>query len=547
MTGTVTTSNSNDGGTATFTAAIGSEASPLSVALSPVKPVSVAISPTQRRRQNLRAAAAAVFVCVWFIDAVARRLMPQGHVALVADLTRAPLPTLPLPLFAATQYGKLYLERAVRALQPLPQTVASDMFGFTQTALLHAVCELGVPGSVSPGGDWTAQALGVDRGTSAAEVAERIGVSTHAAERIMSALSAIEYVTSVGFGRWMARPPLAALRGDWPGGSMCPFVTHNVELGWRAWAHLHAAIVNPAAHPHALGYGGLDIWGRLDTNPRLNALMTSAMATIDGLMSQPLVDDGPWGRYDILVDIGGASGSFLSRIVAANGYMSRGIVFDRPAVIQGAERAWRAAADLAATGGRSGGCMNGNASRTGVADYAPAPGAIDPALRQRVGKRLAFAGGSLFNASTLPQLSELANSSMLTGLPPRVGYLMRLVLHDFSDAECAAILRNVRSAMAPDPHAVDDSGGDLFGTGTIDASVTQGLLPRLLLVEQVVEETRDPAPFRGLEDLHMMAVTAGGRERTRREWEVLLEQGGFKLERVGLTRSLLSVLTAVPI
>lgn len=83
-------------------------------------------------------------------------------------------------------------------------------------------------------------------------------------------------------------------------------------------------------------------------------------------------------------------------------------------------------------------------------------------------------------------------------------YLLKFVLHDWDDEACVTILRNIRRVMRP--------GG------------------RLYVVEMVISDV-DPSPSAALLDLAMMVVTAG-QERTRRQYEELLEQAGLQVRQV---------------
>ena len=95
------------------------------------------------------------------------------------------------------------------------------------------------------------------------------------------------------------------------------------------------------------------------------------------------------------------------------------------------------------------------------------------------------------------------------------------VLHDWSDADCLRILRNIRAAMAPDA--------------------------RLLVVDQLLES--DPSrgqPTRYLVDMQMMAMFGEARERTEEEMRGLLGASGFALRRVLPTGSPVAIVEAVP-
>ena len=105
----------------------------------------------------------------------------------------------------------------------------------------------------------------------------------------------------------------------------------------------------------------------------------------------------------------------------------------------------------------------------------------NPALAGRVSAE----GGSFFE--TIPPGADV--------------YVLAQVLHDWSDEDCVRILEACLRA------------------GGADA--------RLLVLEQVVPEGPEPNVSK-LTDLNML-VLLGGRERTRREFEALLEAGGWTL------------------
>ena len=88
-------------------------------------------------------------------------------------------------------------------------------------------------------------------------------------------------------------------------------------------------------------------------------------------------------------------------------------------------------------------------------------------------------------------------------LPACDTYLLMEVIHDWGDEEAVAILTAVRRA-APQ-HA------------------------RVLLIESLVPDNPGP-DWSKLLDIHML-VLLGGRQRTRQEYEMLLEQAGFRLQR----------------
>jgi hypothetical protein len=93
-------------------------------------------------------------------------------------------------------------------------------------------------------------------------------------------------------------------------------------------------------------------------------------------------------------------------------------------------------------------------------------------------------------------------------------YILKRILHDWNDQECVTILQHCYNAM-PDN-------------------------ARLLIIEAIVapENTRD---FAKDVDIEMM-VLFGGKERTKKEWSILLEKAQFNITNVFSTSSLLSII-----
>jgi hypothetical protein len=90
------------------------------------------------------------------------------------------------------------------------------------------------------------------------------------------------------------------------------------------------------------------------------------------------------------------------------------------------------------------------------------------------------------------------------------GYLLSRVLHDWPDVDARRILAACR-------RAVPDDG-------------------RLIVVEAVLPDRAVDAAAAVRMDLHMMLLF-GSRERTRAEFDALLDESGFRVQRVIMTSS----------
>lgn len=96
-------------------------------------------------------------------------------------------------------------------------------------------------------------------------------------------------------------------------------------------------------------------------------------------------------------------------------------------------------------------------------------------------------------------------------------YLLKHVLHDWNDERALALLASCHRAM------------------------TQGA--RLLIVELIIPPGNEPFVGKSV-DIQMLLAT-GGRERTKEEYEALLDQAGFRMRRVVPTPFPMSVIEAV--
>jgi hypothetical protein len=116
---------------------------------------------------------------------------------------------------------------------------------------------------------------------------------------------------------------------------------------------------------------------------------------------------------------------------------------------------------------------------------------------------------------------EFVGGSFLDSVPERSDtYILKSVLHNWSDSASRTVLKNCRRAINP--------GRKLF------------------IIERVLPARVDQSPkvqAMAMTDLHMM-VTLTGRERTEDEFRALLQSCGFGLEQVISTNSAFSVLKA---
>ena len=200
---------------------------------------------------------------------------------------------------------------------------------------------------------------------------------------------------------------------------------------------------------------GQNAWEHMQSNPQTQTIFNQAMRDLSASISPAVARSFDWSRFPVVADIGGGIGSQLSSVLDAHP-SCRGILFDQPAVI------------------------------------AEAPD-----------RRIECVGGDFFK-----DVLVHANA-----------YMMRWVLHDWSDEEAVALLTNVRKVATPES--------------------------RLMVVESVIQETPEFDVGKWM-DLNMMMM-ATGRERTAAEFRDLFGRAGFVLEQIVPTPSPLSIVVGKPI
>lgn len=118
-------------------------------------------------------------------------------------------------------------------------------------------------------------------------------------------------------------------------------------------------------------------------------------------------------------------------------------------------------------------------------------------------------------AAGAPPSIERVGGSFFEAIPGADAYILKHVVHNWDDESCVKILGNCRAAMSP--------GG------------------RVLVVEGLIDDSPLSAGTK-FNDLEMLVMTHGGRERTEAEMAAIFEKAGLKLTRVVPTESPVYVL-----
>lgn len=225
----------------------------------------------------------------------------------------------------------------------------------------------------------------------AVELAEATGTHAPTLVRFLRALAALGLVAHDEAGRVCLTPLGEPLRADVPD-SLRPYAlaiaAPHVE---RAWHDLPEAL--RTGEPTFPQVHGLSFWDYLAAHPEEGARFDAAMTGSADLRARALPAARDLTTISTLVDVGGGQGRMLAAALAATPSL-RGILFDRPEVLPGAE------AFLVAAGVRD---------------------------------RCESVAGDFFEG--VPEGGD--------------AYVLAHIIHDWPDAQALAILRTCHRAMAP--------------------------------------------------------------------------------------------------
>lgn len=209
---------------------------------------------------------------------------------------------------------------------------------------------------------------------------------------------------------------------------------------------------------------GTDSFEQYRRDPAMARIFDDAMTTMSKLVAPAIAAAYDFGVWQSLTDIGGGNGILLAHILRAHPQL-RGVLADQQHVLDRATEHQFLAGELAA--------------------------------------RTSMQPCNFFE--------HIPNGSR--------AYVMKNIIHDWTDEQSRAILANCRKAVSSDG--------------------------ALLLVEPSLGPANVPSPGK-LADVVMLSVT-GGRERTEAEYAALLSGAGFRLNRAVPTNTQFSIFEAFPV
>lgn len=249
------------------------------------------------------------------------------------------------------------------------------------------------------------------------------------------------------------------LKSDAPESMRCFCIQMGDEWSVRPWEAFTETVKSGCSGINLMY--GKNAFEVLRERPEQAEHFNRSMSSLSTAMQESILNAYDFSSIQRLADIGGGHGQLLSAVLHRFP-QTKGVLYDLPEVIDGAR------------------------GRAHVEDC---------------GSRMELEAGSFFDR--VPAGCD--------------AYMMKFILHDWSDEHCIRILRSVRQQLPTDGRAI--------------------------VLEQIVTSGPEMSAAKLL-DLEMLALTDGGRERTEEEFAWLFESAGLKLARVVPTQSMVCILEA---
>lgn len=306
-------------------------------------------------------------------------------------------------------------------------------------------------------GRWRSQTLyaGVELGVfevaetdpkSANEITDELDLDRELGYRLLRALGEIGLLEEVPDRTFSLTPAGELLGAEHPESLRGVTLLEEGPAHYALWKHLPDMIRDGEQNAFVREFGHM-AFDHAENDPAYAAVFNDAMTSYSRMQTGWVLDalDGyDFSPFTRLCDVGGGYGHLLCSLLSEHEHLE-GTVLEQPGVVDATDRLW--------------------ASELGVDD------------------RCTYVAGDMFEK-----------------VPSAEVYLMKMILHDWSDEECRRILSNVREASARDA--------------------------RVLVIEHLIPEPVAPH-FSKLFDIHMMCWGTG-RERSAGDYASILAGSGWE-------------------
>jgi predicted transcriptional regulator len=280
----------------------------------------------------------------------------------------------------------------------------------------------------------------------ASKIARELGLDPSLLYRLLRALASMGFLAEKE-GQNFAITTLGELvRKDHPQTLRGVVLLEEGPEHYAIWKHLVTMVRDGNQDAFVREYG-VRIFDYVSKNPAYSEVFNYAMSSYSATHTKWVLEalkNYDFSNFRSLCDIGGGHGYLLCNLLREHPHLS-GMVLELESTIKNKDHLW--------------------AQKMGLAD------------------RCSYIAGDMFDK-----------------VPSSDAYVMKMILHDWSDDECVRILSNIQQASEPDA--------------------------RVLIMEHVVPGPETPH-FSKLFDIHMMCALTG-RERTEKEYAALMERAGLQ-------------------
>ncbi len=194
--------------------------------------------------------------------------------------------------------------------------------GYRVSQAIRVVIELGIPDLLASGPQ------------ASADLARATSTHAGALHRVLRLLAGVGIVAEVVPGQFALTPLGAGLRADAPASMCSTALMHLDRAKWQSWGDLmHSVRTGDTAFELVHGIGTFDY---MERHPDTEEIFQQAMTSNTRRSGTAITRAYDFTGIQRLVDVGGGHGLFLATILGAYPAM-RGVLFDRPEVVVGAQ------------------------------------------------------------------------------------------------------------------------------------------------------------------------------------------------------------------
>lgn len=203
----------------------------------------------------------------------------------------------------------------------LPAVLLQLMTGYWVSQAIYVAAKLGLADLLSDG-PLTSETLAL--------ATQSHGPSLH---RVLRGLASLGIFTEVTPGRFALTPLATLLQSSSPHSLRALAIAYNEEL-YQAWGDLlHGVRTGQPAFEHHFGMPVFDYYAR---HPEADRILNEALVGYTNQVARGVVSAYDFSAFETIVDVGGGYGALLAAVLRSVP-TARGVLFDQPHVVAGAE------------------------------------------------------------------------------------------------------------------------------------------------------------------------------------------------------------------